>query len=100
MLCHINCKCREASCLVAEESISSRYYVLKDEIYGIIHELQINTGHGEQNWVYNEERKGMVFQFLMFGKMNSRGQAGAIDILSQADRDFNCILVYQYYLKS
>lgn len=45
-------------------------------------------------------RKGMVFQFLMFGKMNSRGQAGAIDILSQADRDFNCILVYQYYLKS
>ena len=54
MLCHINCKCREASCLVAEESISSRYYVLKDEIYGIIHELQINTGHGEQNWVYND----------------------------------------------
>ena len=40
-------------------------------------------------------RKGMVFQFLMFGKMNSRGQAGAIDILSQADRDFNCILVHQ-----
>lgn len=108
---------------VAVGSTIIRYYVIKEEIFDIIHESHINTGHGGRNKMYEEVQKkyknltqehifmylafcesclkkssilrnGIVVKPMVFREMNSRGQVDFIDIQSQADADYKCILVY------
>ena len=112
---------------VVEGNTTIRYYVTKEEIFDILNEAHIDTGHGGRNRMYKEvqkkyknitqehislylsictsclnkssvPKKGVVVMPMVFRDMNSRGQVDLIDMQSQADGEFKWILVYQDHL--
>ena len=112
---------------VVKGNTTIRYYVTKEEIFDILNEAHIDTGHGGRNRMYKEvqkkyknitqehislylsictcclekssvPKKGVVVKPMVFRDMNSRGQVDLIDMQSQADGEFKWILVYQDYL--
>ena len=102
---------------VVEGNTTIRYYVKKKEIFDILNEAHIDTGHGGRNRMYKEvqkkykditqehmslslsictsclkkssvPKKGVVVKPMVFKDMNSRGQVDLIDMQSQADGQF------------
>ena len=94
---------------VVEGNTTIRYYVTKEEIFDILNEAHINTGHGGRNRMYKEvlkkyksitqehislylsictsclkkssvPKKGAVVKPMVFRDMNSRGQVDLIDM--------------------
>lgn len=108
-----------------QESI--RYYVFDEELFGVLNEAHISTGHGGRDRMIEQlkgkfqnvttkdillflslcepcvqklkhKKKGLVVKPLLFKEMNSRCQVDLIDFQSQPDEDFKFIMVYQDHL--
>lgn len=108
-----------------QESI--RYYVFDEELFGVLNEAHISTGHGGRDRMIQQlkgkfqnvttkdillflslcepcvqklkhKKKGLVVKPLLFKEMNSRCQVDLIDFQSQPDDDFKFIMVYQDHL--
>nr|XP_022909346.1 KRAB-A domain-containing protein 2-like [Onthophagus taurus] len=103
------------------------YYTYLEEIFDIIHETHISTGHGGRNRMMKElkskynnitieivvvylnmcepcqkkmsiKKKGFVVKPIKSNEFNSRCQVDLIDMQSQADGEFKFIMVYQDHL--
>ena len=112
---------------VVEGNTTIRYYATKEEIFDILNEAHIDTGHGGRNRMYKEvqkkyknitqehmslylsictsclkkssvPKKGVIVKPMVFRNMNSSSQVDLIDMQSQAEGEFKGILVYQDHL--
>ncbi|XP_057657392.1 KRAB-A domain-containing protein 2-like [Diorhabda carinulata] len=101
-----------------------KYYVFDEELFGVLNEAHISTGHGGRDRMIeqlkgkfqnvttkdillflrlcepciqklNHKKKGrLVVKLLLFKEVKSRCQVDLIDFQSQSDRDFQFIMVY------
>jgi hypothetical protein len=112
---------------VKEGKEQIRFYVHLEEIFQLLHDAHVSTGHGGRNRVEKEinlkyknitremivaylnlcmtcekkhsvPRKGLVVRPILSKSMNSRCQVDLIDMQSQADDQYKFILVYQDHL--
>ena len=112
---------------VAEGRSSIKYYVQKEDIFDVIHDVHLAIRHGGRNQMIKETqtkyknittgiimlylslcvpclkkskvpKKGLVIQPMIFSEINSRVQVDLADMKSQADGDVKWILVYQDHL--
>lgn len=104
-----------------------KYYVYNEELYNIIHDVHLQTGHGGRNRMEHElnakyknitreclmiylnlcelcqrkgktVKKGLVVKPIISSEMNSRCQVDLIDMQAQPDGNYRFILVYQDHL--
>ncbi|XP_067129651.1 KRAB-A domain-containing protein 2-like [Centruroides vittatus] len=100
---------------VSKDSSNVRFYMYFEELFTIIHEVQLSIGHGGRNRMLKETskkyknittekvmidlnwckvvkktkvpKKGLVVRPMVFQEMNSRCQVDLIDMQSQPDND-------------
>ena len=110
----------------AERNSSIKYYVRKENIFDVIHDVQLAIGNSGQNRIkgntnkvqkhYSRKHhallkfvhslpqkiqssiKSLVINPMIFTDINSRTQVDLIDMQSQPDSDLKSILVYQGHL--
>lgn len=104
-----------------------RYYVRYDDLYEIIHEAHIATGHGGRNRIvyavnskyknvnieainiylklcepcqkkHSMPKKGLTVKPIIHTEMNSRCQVDLIDMQANPDNNYKFIMVYQDHL--
>lgn len=110
-----------------KEGGNIKYFATIDEIFDIIHDVHLATGHGGRNRIINEisykyknvtteavmlylslcqvcqqksrgKKKGIVTKPILANEMNSRCQVDLIDLQTQPDKDYKFILNYQDHL--
>ncbi|XP_063803341.1 KRAB-A domain-containing protein 2-like [Pseudophryne corroboree] len=112
---------------LSETSTSVQYYITNEDMYDVLHEAHVNTGHGGKHRMLAElkksyknvtqevvllflklcltcqqklssQKKAIVVKPVKFSELESRCQVDLIDMQSQSDNPFQFILVYQDYV--
>nr|XP_042896273.1 KRAB-A domain-containing protein 2-like [Parasteatoda tepidariorum] len=112
---------------VKEGANTIKYYVTDNELFHVLHEAHLSIGHGGRDRIMKELstkynnitrhdielyihlcepsqkkqkgiKKGIVVKPMVFSDFNSHCQVDLIDFLSQPDKEYKFIMVYQDHL--